>query len=55
MRLTKDERTHIEIIKKDFDTRHKWTKQDYVDFYARDVELLLNVCNRALKSLKKKK
>jgi hypothetical protein len=41
--LTPDERFQIRWIERNFNTRHKWSKQDYSDFYFRDVSLLLAV------------
>ncbi len=41
-----EEKKRIVIIRRDFDTRNKWSKQDYSDFYFRDVTLLLDIIER---------
>ena len=46
MILAEDEQKRIELIKRDFNTRNKWSKQDYSDFYFRDVGLLLGIVDR---------
>ena len=46
--LTDDEVTRILMIKRDFSTRNKWSKQDYSDFYFRDVSLLLTIIERLI-------
>lgn len=46
--LTKDEIIKIAIIKKDFSTRNKWSKQDYSDFYFRDITFLLGVIEKLI-------
>jgi len=46
MSLTTDEKERIRIIKRDFPTRNKWSKQDYSDFYFRDITMLLKVIER---------
>ena len=47
--ITKDEQKRIALIKRDFDTRNKWSKQDYSDFYFCDVSLLLRIIDRVFK------
>ena len=44
--ITEDEKRRIDLIKRDLSTRNKWSKQDYSDFYYRDVTLLLNLVER---------
>ncbi len=44
--MTKNEQKRIVLIKRDISTRHKWSKQDYSDFYYRDVGLLLEIIDR---------
>lgn len=44
--ITSDEQKRIDIIKRDFPTRNKWSKQDCSDFYYRDVLLLLDIIGR---------
>ncbi len=44
--ITNDEQKRIDVIRRDFDTQNEWSKQDYADFYFRDVKLLLDIIDR---------
>ena len=44
--LKAEESRKIAVLKKSFRTRSKWSKQDYSDFYFRDVSFLLKVIDR---------
>ena len=44
--FTKDEVYQINWIKDNLKTRKKWTKADYVDFYDRDIKLLLSLVEK---------
>jgi hypothetical protein len=48
--LTADERFQIRWIERNFKTRNKWSKQDYSDFYFRDVSLLLAVVKKLVQT-----
>ena len=44
--LTEDEQKRIALIRRDLPTCPEWTKEDYGDFYFRDVRFLLNIIDR---------
>ena len=44
--MTKNEQKRVGLIKRDLDTRIKWSKQDYSDFYYRDITLLLSIVDK---------
>ena len=46
--MTKDEQRRIEWIKLNLNTRNTWSKQDYSDFYYRDITLLLGIIDRGV-------
>ncbi len=46
MNLTKEEQLKIDWIKTNLKTRNKWSKQDYSDFYFRDVTLMYEIIKR---------
>ncbi len=46
VKLLHDERYRIERIRRDFNTRNKWSKQDYSDFYYEDTTLFLAIIDR---------
>lgn len=51
--INKDIKKQIEWIQGNIATRHKWTKDDYEEFYFRDVTFLLDVIESMEKERKK--
>ena len=44
--ITAEEQKRIDHIEQNLDTREKWTKDDYEDFYERDIKLFLGLIKK---------
>ena len=51
MKLSKEDISIINWIKDNINTQDKWDKDDYADFYNRDVKSLLNIIDKLMHSL----